>query len=378
MNLEEFSLEELRLFSNITKHMQAERAVEGKHTAYGPSEQQSLENQTLQADMIKNNQYEQASKSAFDHFGSFDKLSAEEQDFLGRAIKHMQAERAVEGRLTAYGPSEQQSLEEQTLQADMIKHNQYENASRAVEDNYGSYDKLSESQITSLKNMIAFMRQERAVSGTGTVHHGSIDDVIVSGNYGHLESARLDQKISTAFAKKYLDGVAKDPKTVNEEDFRSSVTDGIRSNEVLDKFYTQYVESLSSKIASLKTVDKTDAEAMATAKGEIEGYLGVYSKLMYELKVQDASVDFDKLKFPDEIKDDLFQAQKSFDSAFEMPIPGKIGEYQPMQAMGDAISVINRINGYTPQGYIGKILGENPDYTPDQRLEPVAEIPDEQ
>ena len=241
--------------------------------------------------------------------------------------------------------------------------------------NEGSIDNIAGSDnATHLENTIKYMSAERAREGY--INEGSIDNAAVLGNYD--KNARERQLAESADAKKYFSELATNPTIKNIDEFKSAVSDSIKSNEVLNKFFDSYIENFSSAIVSSKG-SKAQEDQNIDHKEVIENYLNVYSNLIHELKDQEANIDFNRIKFPDELKDDLISAQKSLcapGEVFGMPIPTKLPgtDYQPMQLMGDAVSVINQINGYTPQGFIGRILGPNPDYIQEQNEPDTPEI----
>ena len=317
---------------------------------------------------IRDRQYKYAasgvvSEKLLDNIAASDNVES-----LEAAIRHGQTERAKEGYVfpksldSIVGSGQSESMEAE------IRDRQYKYAASGVVSEKSLDNIAASDNVESLEAAIRHGQTERAKEGA--INEGSADNAAVFGNYD--KNARVRQLIESAGAKKYFADLAVNPIISNPEEFKAAVAGGINSNEVLDKFFDSYVENFSSAITSSKVEGSSQGNQSCDAKQILENYLNVYSNLIYELKAQEASVDFNKLKFPDEIKDDLLSVQSSLCEAggvFGMPIPNKCQGYEPMEVMGDAASVINLINGYTPQGFIGRVLGPNPNYVQHQEQE---------
>ncbi len=410
MDADKFTVEELKNIEEMNKHLIDERSKGGTGRPFnGPVD--DVVGSGLDENManeIKARQNAYAATGAVSE-GSLDSVaSSSGVAHMESTIQHMQTQRAKEGyvdprsidAIVGAGGAEGMENEIKTRQnqnavsghihegsldnvagsdaaesvAAEIRTRQYQNAARGAV-NEGSLDNVAASDnVEQVEATIRHMVAERAQKGA--INEGSADNAAVSGNYD--KNARVREIIESADARTYFPQLLSDPTKFDPAKFKTAVTGGIRSNEALENFFNGYIENLSTAITLSKTGQpKEDGQVIANPKQTIEGYLNVYSNLIYELKVQDAVVNFDKLKFPDEIKEDLLSAQKSLcepGEVFAMPIPARTPGNEPMEVLGDAASVINHINGYTPQGFIGRVIGPNPNYVPVQDATVITEM----
>jgi len=233
----------------------------------------------------------------------------------------------------------------------------------------GNYESLNVNELRAQESMVAQMRRENALSGgNDSSIRGNTESAIIEGNIDHLEAQVKQQKIDDAWAIAYFSGLNQNPRIENEQEFKSAVRRSIQSNRIINKFFDEFTDTLGTKLFVLKNLTPNQTEAIEESKRLIEEYLNIYGRFMFELKTQDASINYVALQMPDFIKETLWQQQKRLDVTFAMPIPAKYNGKDPFSLMGDAVSVINTMNGYTPGGYKGRILGDNPEFQQDVEM----------
>jgi len=234
----------------------------------------------------------------------------------------------------------------------------------------GNIESMDEKSISELESMTSHLRTEYAVSGgNDSSIRGNIESDILEGNVSHLEAQVKQQKIDDAWAITYFKGLNENPRIVNEQEFKAAVGRSIQSNRIINKFFDEYTEILGTKLFALKHLERNQTELIEESKRLIEGYLNVYGRFMFELKMQEASINYEAMQMPDFIKENLWQQQRRLGVTFAMPIPARYNGREPFSLMGDAVSVINTMNGYTPGGYRGRILGENPEFQQEIEME---------
>ena len=227
--------------------------------------------------------------------------------------------------------------------------------SRSDNRHYGPVEDLSKERIRGLEDMARY-QNVKMNSRPDNRHYGPVEDM---DDVSFLESAVKRQREEDQPAIDYFRELNKSPKIEDAEQFKNAVGRSIQSNRIINKFMTEYKETLDSKITAFRNADANDKEGLDAAKHDIEDRPAIYSHFMYELKSQRAVVDPDSVKMPDYIKEDLWQAQRSKDVTFGMPIPSTYKGHKPFEVTGDAVSVINCLNGVT-KTFQGRIINDKP------------------
>lgn len=355
MNFEDLSIKELENISNMINHLKTERAKQSGEKNYGSYDAMTSQELSSREQEIKTRIYDDAKKTVYSEYGSFDKMTDNELSSLGNMVSHLINERAKQGGFNHYGTTDNMTSGELDAQASEIKARQYADAAKSTYSEYGSYDKMSDNEIKSLESMISNNRREYAVSGgNDSSIRGNIES---AEDISHLEAAVKQQKKDDAWAIEYFKELNKNPKIIDMTEFKAAVSRSIQSNRIINKFFDEYTDALGTKLYELKKTDPTQTDVVTVCKEAIENYLNVYSTFMFELKMQEASIDYQALQIPDYIKESIWDQQRKFGITFAMPIPARYNDRAPLELLGDAVSVINTMNGYT-KGYHGQILGE--------------------
>lgn len=362
MNLEDLSLKELEDMAVLIKDAQTKRASQSIYKHFGSQEDMSMSEHDFAAAEIKNRQYEDASKVVYKDYGSLDQMSDAEISHFADMVKHVYMQRAQKSGIDNYGSYDKMSSSEISSKERETKFYQEQYAVSGGNDSTikGNVESvILDGDAEHLEAMQSQLRREHAVSGgNDSTIRGNVESAILDGDVSHLEYAVMQQKMADADPMQYFNALNENPQIADENTFKSAVSRSIQSNRIINNFFEGFVETLSSKLALLKNIDTTNNSAVRSAKENIEKYLNIYSRFLFELKIQEAAIDYRALQFPDDIKEDLWQAQKRLGVTFEMPIPAKFNGREPFELNGDAISVINCMNGFT-KGYQGRILSEN-------------------
>ena len=324
MNLEDLTSEELKSLEETLRKQGYDRAAtEGfRHT--GTIDGLTNEQLASMAAEIRTRQYQDAARETYSDHGSYDKMSDKEISSLENMTATLRAEHAVSGGNDS-----------------------------AIRGNYES--EILNGNIENTEARVAYQRTQHAVSGNGFTFYGSVENM---DNISHLEAQVKQQKMDDAWAIAYFAGLNQKPLIEDSSEFKAAVGRSIQSNRIINKFFDEFTETLGTKLYALKNLAPNEVDAIAASKETIEGFLNIYGKFVYELKVQEASIDYEGLQMPDFIKEALWQQQRRLGITFAMPIPARYNGQEPFALMGDAVSVINAMNGYT-KGYQGQVLGQN-------------------
>ena len=324
MNLEDLTAEQLKSLEEMIRHQDYNRASEGGVLHHGTIDGLTAEEINAMATEIRTRQYGDAARTTYSDHGSYDKMSAEDIALEEARVGFQNTQNAISGGNDS-----------------------------AIRGNIDSL--VRDGDIVSEEARVKFQTQAHAVSGNAFDAYGSVENM---DNVSHLEAQVKQQKLDDAWAISYFSGLNQKPLIENPAEFKAAVSRSIQSNRIINKFFEDFTDTLGTKLFALRNVATNETDAIAASKETIERYLNVYGKFMYELKVQEASIDYEALQMPDFIKEAIWQQQRRLGITFAMPIPARYNGQEPFALVGDAVSVINAMNGYT-QGFKGQVLGEN-------------------
>lgn len=191
-----------------------------------------------------------------------------------------------------------------------------------------SVDNMDDDQIRSLEAQRKILQY-----GPSGIHPDRVsidnmdDDQIRSLEAQVLEGKRIDLPYIEYFKK-----LIENPIINNEKEFSDSVMRAMQSNRIIQIFYNEFIEKLSSIIFQFRKIDNNDLDSINNFKNRVENLVIVYQKFLYELKrngwnFKDIGVGLDSLKVPEDLFDNLWQIQKKFNINFDMLIPADLGDY---------------------------------------------------
>ena len=143
-----------------------------------------------------------------------------------------------------------------------------------------------------------------------------------------LEAQVLEKKQTDKPFKEYFENLISTHTIADEKEFEQAVLRSMESNGLIQIFVNNLVNEITKKSHAFKTLEPSEIE---NAKKEIEDLVNIYEKYLYTLKENGWSFDsigfdVDSLKIPEDVTDQLWQAQKKHDITFNMLIPANLGE----------------------------------------------------